>query len=416
MLDTSSPEKVERVLKAYSDHVNPTLAKLLKLSGYALVEERAEGIYIWASGRKYMDLLGSYGAIVLGHRHPEVVKAVKNALDTMPLSSKVFLSEPLGQLSEALAELTGLDYVFLCNSGAEAVEAAIKMVRASTGRKVIISTLNSFHGKTMGALSVTGRDIYKKGLPPMDQYVRFVPYGDVDAIANAIDDDVAGVILEPIQGEGGIIVPPDDYLPKVREITAERGVALILDEIQTGMGRTGYFFAFQRYGIKPDMVTLAKGLGGGVVPIGALVSSKEYWKPLIEHPTYHTSTFGGNPLATSAALATIKVLRDSSLIKEAERKGEKLLSSLNSLKNAYPEIIADVRGRGLMIGLEVTDESLAGGIFYELVKRGILTAYTLNQPKVIRIEPPLIITDEQIEEAMSKFDEALSEVKRMFAL
>ncbi len=400
------------VLSLYSEHVNPTLAKLLKLSGYALVEEHAEGVFIYAGGRRLLDLLACYGALVLGHRHPKVVEAVKRQLELLPLSTKVLLNEQMANLAKRLAELSGLKYVFFSNSGAEAVEAALKLARLATGKLTIISTWNSYHGKTLGALSVTGRDIYRKGLESIMPGTVFVEYGNLEAVEQILRtrDDIAGIIVEPVQGEGGVNVPPEGYLKGLRELTAKYGVLLIIDEVQTGMGRLGKMFAYQLEDIVPDILILAKGLGGGVVPIGATLGTERVWKPLIEYPTYHTSTFGGNPLACSAGLATIETLIGESIIDGVPRKSELLMRGLRELWERYPELIADLRGKGLLIGLEMRDTGIAGAVFYGLIRRGVLTAYTLNQPKVIRIEPPLIIEEGHIRDALDALELTLKEV------
>ncbi len=292
----------------FERHVNPGLAGLLRFTGLDVVEDHAEGVYVWdTSGRRYLDFLGLYGTLNLGHRHPRVVEAVKRQLDRMPMSVRVMISEPTARLAERLAEITpgDLSMSFFGNSGAEAVEAAFKLARIHTGKPEIITTERGFHGKTLGALSLTPKAEYQDPVRPLVPGVKVAPYGDAAAVAAAIGPETAAVIVEPVQGEGGVIVPPEGYLRELREITRERGVLLILDEVQTGMGRTGRLWAAEWEGVEPDLLTSAKALGGGVMPIGAVVGRAELFEPFKENPLIHSSTFGGNPLAAAAALADI---------------------------------------------------------------------------------------------------------------
>jgi putrescine aminotransferase len=406
----------DEVLEKYRNHVNPSLARLLRLMGCNIVEEHSSGSSIFdTSGRRYIDCLGGYGVFSAGHRHPRIIRAVKDQLDKMPLGSKVFLNKPLADLSEALARVApgNLQYSFFCNSGTEAVEGALKLARLYTGRREIISTNNSFHGKTFGALSATGREMFRKPFEPLLPCFKHVPYNDANAIREAITGDTAAVILEPIQGEGGIIVPDDDYLPAVRKICTDKGVLLIADEIQTGLGRTGKTFACQHWNIVPDILVLAKALGGGVMPVGAFMSTPEIWKSFAANPLIHTSTFGGNPLACVAALEFIEVLEEERLSENANHLGNYLMKGLNEVHSRYPQVINEVRGKGLMIGVELTKEGLAGVIFPEMVKEGVLTAFTLNNPKVIRFEPPLVITKEEINTVLQVFEKIVEKSKEM---
>ncbi len=401
---------MDGAFERFERHINPGLAGLLRFTGLDRVEERAEGVYVWdKSGKRYLDFLGLYGTLNLGHRHPRVVEAVKRQLDRMPMSVRVMVPEPTARLAARLAELTpeGLSMVFFGNSGAEAVEAAFKLARIHTGKPGIVTTEGGFHGKTMGALSLTPKPEYQRPVEPLVPGVKVVPYGDARAVAEAIDDATAAVIVEPIQGEGGVRVPPDGYLRALRRITAERGVLLIVDEVQTGLGRTGRFWGVEWEGVAPDLLTSAKALGGGVMPIGAAIGRPELFEVFRENPLVHSSTFGGNPLAAAAALAAIEVTLEEDLPARARELGDYLIAGLRQLADAWPAFVAEVRGRGLMVGVEFTDPDIGALVISELAERGVLTAFGLNNPKVVRLEPPLIVERGQIDAALLAFEDAL---------
>ena len=400
----------EKTINNYEEYINPSLARLFRFMGLDVVEERAEECYIYDNqGHRYLDCLGGYGTYSLGHRHPEVVAAVKNQLDKMPLSSRVLFNQTVGELAAKLAAITpgDLKYSFFCHSGTEAVEGAMKIARIHKKKPGIISTINAFHGKTLGSLSATGRDVFRAPCEPLLPHFKHVPFGDADAIAAAIDEYTAAVILEPIQGEGGINVPGDDFLPKVREICNEKDVLLIIDEVQTGLGRTGKLFAVEHWGVEPDLMCMAKALGGGVMPIGAFIAKQEVWEPFFSSPFIHTSTLGGNPLAAAAALACLDVMAKEDLVKQAQVKGDYLLKKLHAIAETVPEAVQEIRGKGLMIGIELTKEGLGGFVLNELIQDEIIVAFTFNNQKVIRLEPPLIITEEQINKVIASVEKAL---------
>jgi len=409
----SGKEKiVEETINRYENYINPAMARLFRFMGLDTIEHNAsQAIITDIHGKKYIDCLGGYGCFNVGHRHPKVLQAVEKQLHRMPLSSKILFSEMQGKLAEKLAKITpgDLQYTFFCNSGTEAVEGALKLARLYTKKTEIISTKNSFHGKTFGALSATGREIFTAPCQPLLPGFTHVPFGDFAALQSAITKNTAAFILEPIQGEGGIILPPDDYLSKVRQICDEKGILLILDEVQTGLARTGKMFASMHYDVIPDILTMAKALGGGVMPIGAFIARPAIWEVFVESPFIHTSTFGGNPLACSAGFATIEVIEEEDLAKKAKEKGDYFLQALDSLQAKYPLLIAQVRGKGLLIGLELCNEGIGGMLMSELINRGIIVAYTLNNPKVIRIEPPLVITQEQIDYVIKALNESLEQ-------
>jgi len=401
---------VLETIEKYEKYVNPAVARLFRFMGLSAVEWEASGCIITDSaGKEYIDCLGGYGVFSLGHRHPKVVAAVKEQLDRMPLSGKVLFNKPLADLSQMLAEITpgDLQYSFVVNSGAEAVEGALKLARIHTGRSKVVATVNSFHGKTFGALSASGREIFRTPFEPLLQNFVHVPFGNAEALEAAVDEQTAAVILEPVQGEGGIIVPPDGYLAAVRVACDRVGALLIADEVQTGLGRTGKMFAVDHEGVVPDIITTAKALGGGVMPIGAFTARPRVWEQYITSPFLHTTTFGGNPLACSAAVAAIKVLQEENLPAKACDTGSYMLTGLKSLKAAFPDVIAEVRGKGLMIGIELTKEGVGGFLMSELIARGVIVAYTLNNPKVVRVEPPLIIDRGLVDKVLKAFAEAV---------
>ncbi|MBI3721785.1 MAG: aspartate aminotransferase family protein, partial [Fimbriimonas ginsengisoli] len=350
------PDKLfEDVFEKYCAHFNPGLARLVTFAGFG-IEMEAEGCIITDhEGRRFIDCLGGYGTFALGHRHPKVVEAVKRQLDSLALSGKAFLTKQVADLAAKLAEITpeGLEYCFFCNSGTEAVEAALKFAKATTGRSRFVSTEGSYHGKTIGALSVTGREKYRKPFEPLLPGVAFVPYGDAAAAVAAIDDKTAAMIVEPVQGEGGIIVPPDGYLRELRKACDAHGALLIADEVQSGLGRSGYLFACEHDGISPDLMPLAKSLGGGVMPLGVVIGTQAVWDAVFgPNPLAHTSTFGGNALACAAGLAALEVLLSENLTERSRVLGAKMKAAFEEVARRHADLVLEVRGRGLMIGVE----------------------------------------------------------------
>lgn len=408
----ASEERSARVFDLYTKHVNPYLARLMAFAGFG-VEVEAQGCYIYDDqGRAYLDCLGGYGVFALGHRHPAVVEAVKKQLDRLPLSGKTFFNELQAELAARLAAVTprAISMTFFSNSGAEAVEAALKFARKATGRHEIVAALGGYHGKTFGALSVTGRKKYREPFEPLLPGVKFVPYGDAGALRQAVGAKTAAVILEPVQGEGGIIVPPEGYLREARLSCDQYGALLIIDEVQTGLGRTGSMFGVDHEGIEPDLMTLAKALGGGVMPIGATCGTADIWERVFsDNPLLHTSTFGGNPLACAAGLATLDVIEREGLVQRAREVGLVLQNALAEVQRAFPKLVVAVRGRGLMLGVEFAMDEVGEITIAQMVKRGLVAAYTLNNPRVIRFEPPLVLTEEQARWVGATFGEALGE-------
>jgi putrescine aminotransferase len=380
------------------NHLNQAYSH--KLAGAeGAVEFSDQGVFTYdINGKRYLDCLGGFGIFNIGHRHPRVIEAVKAQLDQVCLHSQELLNPWAAHLASQLAALApgDLQYCFFCNSGTEAVEGALKLARLASRKTEIISTKNSYHGVSMGALSATGREVFRKPFEPLLYGFKHVAFGDIEALEEAITKDTAAVILEPIQGEGGINVPPVGYLRKVRQLTRKKGVLLILDEVQTALGRTGRMFACEHEGVVPDIICLAKALGGGVMPIGCFMASRKIWKALEPNPTIHNSTFGGNPLACTAASTTLEVLVDEHLPARSAVMGNYFMRRLRETRERYPQYIFDVRGRGLLIGLEFQTKEIREATQQELFYRGVLVAGTMNANRTIRIEPPLIITESQI--------------------
>lgn len=403
----------EEVMTRYEQYINPAATKLFRFIGLASVEGRGEGWTVTdTEGQSFIDCLGGYGMFALGHRHPKVVEAVERQLHAMPMSGKVLFNEPMALLAEKLAAITpgDLQYSFFCNSGTEAVEGCLKMARLATGRQEIIATDNAFHGKTFGSLTATGRDLYRTPFQPLVPGFRHVPFGDLAALEAAVTDQTAAVIVEPIQGEGGIIVPPDGYLKQVEELCHAKGALLIADEIQTGMGRTGRWFGCDHDGARPDLMAVSKALGGGVMPIGAFVGTAQAWAGFVEAPFIHTSTFGGGEMACAAGVATLQVIEEEGLLDKAARDGAYFKAGLEKIAAEFPRVIRTVRGRGMMMGLELTKEGAGGMLMALMIAQHVLVAYTLNNPKVIRIEPPLILPVAVIDQVLALLHDAVRQV------
>ncbi len=349
---------------------------------------------------------------------PKIVKAVADQLCRMPLSSQELLDPLRGALAELLGEITpgDLQYSFFINNGTDAVEGAIKLARLYTGKTNFISSLRGFHGKSCGALSLLGKWEYREPFLPLLPGIHFVEFGDAEAVedelykADQTGKGIAAVIMEPIQGEAGAVVPPDDFWPRIRRACDEYGALLIADEVQTGLGRTGKLFGVDHWGVVPDIMCLGKAIGGGVMPLSAFISTPKIWSVLENNPFIHSSTFGGNPLACAAGIAAINVTLEEDLPGQAARKGKRLLARLIGLKMRFDRIIRRVGGRGLLLGLEFANTEVGYKIVAGLFRRGVLVAGTLTNSKTVRIEPALNIPDKLIEQVLDAFEETLREV------
>ena len=369
-------------------------------------------------GREFIDCLGGYGIYSAGIRHPKIVRAVADQLARMPLSSQELLDPLRGALAELLGEISpgDLQYSFFINNGTDAVEGAIKLARLYTGKTNFISSLRGFHGKSCGALSLLGKWQYREPFLPLLPGIQFVEFGDAEAVidelykADATGAGVAAVIMEPVQGEAGAIVPPDDFWPRIRKACDEYGALLIADEVQTGLGRTGKMFGVEHWNTVPDILCLGKALGGGVMPLSAFISTPKIWKVLESNPFIHTSTFGGNPLACAAGIAAVNVTLEEDLPGQAARKGKYFLGQLIALQLSYDRLIRKARGKGLLLGLEFVNTEVGYKVVAGLFKRGVLVAGTLTNSKVVRIEPALNIPDALIDRVLDALEDTLREV------
>jgi putrescine aminotransferase len=390
------------VFENYKNYVNPPLARVMKISG-SPIEVRALGCTIWDSnGKAYLDFAGGYGVFTLGHSHPRVIAAVREQMERMSLSGKTMFNPVLGRAAKRLAELApgDLQISFWCNSGTEAVEGAVKLARAATKRTKIVATHDAFHGKTFGALSISGREAFQTPFRPLLEDVGHVDYGDTSHLEFALRD-AAAFIVEPVQGEGGVNVPPPGYMRAVRDACDRTGALFIADEVQTGLGRCGFLFGCDRDKVVPDLMTLAKGLSGGIVPVGAFIARAEVWnRAYAKAPLVHTSTFGGSEIACAAALAAMNVLLEDGLVENARVRGEQLMAGCNAIAADFPGVVREVRGLGLLVGVELTNEGYGGWIIPEMLKAGVTAAWTLNQQRVIRLEPPLVVTSGEVETAL----------------
>jgi putrescine aminotransferase len=422
-----SPEQAAKIQADTVDNFNFYYNRGYLEYRKSLIELREDPALEWAgegstfqdlSGRTYIDCLGGYGIYSAGIRHPKVVQAVTDQLKRMPLSSQELLDPLRGALAALLGEITpgDLQYSFFINNGTDAVEGAIKLARVYTGKTNFISSLRGFHGKSCGSLSLLGRWEYREPFLPLLPGIHFVEFGDAEAVedelykADQTGKGIAAVIMEPVQGEAGAIVPPDDFWPRIRKACDEYGTLLIADEVQTGLGRTGKLFGVDHWGVVPDIMCLGKALGGGVMPLSAFISTPKIWSVLENNPFIHSSTFGGNPLACAAGIAAINVTLAEDLSGQAARKGNYILAQLIRLKMRFDRLVHRVGGRGLLLGIEFVNTEIGYKVVSGLFRRGVLVAGTLTNSKVVRIEPALNIPDRLIGEVLSALEDTLKEV------
>lgn len=418
---------IEESMRNFAEHFNKgwlDYRKSVTQAGqWAATEWTGRGaVFEDVLGRKYIDWLGGFGMMDLGWSHPEVVEAVAAQLRRTPMPSQELIDPLRGVLARLMADITpgDLKFAWFAASGTESIEAAIKLAKVYTQKPAFIVAVKAFHGKTMASLSMLGKADYRQPLGLLYAGpVYHVPFGDAEAverqleICDKIGVGVAGVLMEPIQGEAGGIVPPDDFWPRIREATKKHGVLLIADEVQTGLGRTGKLWGVDHWNVVPDIIAVAKSLGGGVMPVCAVCTTEEIFQPFMyPNPFLQTTTTGGGALACSAAIAAIHVTIRDRLWEAAAEKGDYIISRVRDLAGKYPQIYQDVTGKGLLIGQHFQKPEIGGRVAAELFKRGVLVSGTLTSAQTVRIEPPLVITYEEIDEGLNRLAEAVDEVAR----
>jgi len=424
-LDESTAQQISKeTVDNFVNHFNKGWVDYRKsvteAGDYAGTEWRGHGIYYYdVFGQEYIDCLGGYGALDLGWSHPEVVEAVRAQAGKSGIPSQELMDPLRGVLARLLAHITpgDIDHSFFVNSGTETIEGALKIAKLYTGKHNFISTVSAFHGKTLGSLSVMGKKDYREALQPFGGQTFYVPFGDADALEKQLEIcakvgiEIAAFIAEPIQGEAGAIVPPDQYWPKVREICNSYEILLICDEVQTGMGRTGKLWGVEHWNIVPDILCVAKSLGGGLMPMGAFMGNGKIWSAFEDpNPFIHTTTTGGNPMACAAAIAAINVTLREKLPEKAAELGGYFIDKLKEFAEKYPQVYKSITGKGLLIGQHFQEPEIGYQIAAGLFKRKVLVAGTLISANTVRFEPALIITREQIDEVLNRLDDVLQEV------
>lgn len=409
------PELVD----AYRRHVNAGMARIFDLSN-SPAEVRSEGSVVFDEQENaYLDC-GGYCVFLLGHCHPDIVAAVTHAVNRHPLATRLLFEPRIAEAAEALSSITpaGLDYVWLANSGAEAVEAALKLCRLS-GRRRVVAVDQAFHGKTMGALSLTGKDTYRMPFEPLLGDVVHVPFSNVSAVARelAAHRGACALFIEPIQSEGGVRIPPAGYLAELRELCDRYDALFVADEISTGFGRLGTWWGVDAENVVPDILLAGKALGGGVVPVSAMIANATVFEPLNRDPLLHTSTCAGSPLAAAAVLAAVDVARSLQAPVLAARIGNELLRRLREIVIGIGSgLVREVRGRGLLIGIECEREHYAAEIMIELLRRRVIVAHSLNSHHVVRLTPPAVLSHDEQEWLLGAIEESLLTVADRYGL
>ncbi|MFZ5635605.1 MAG: aspartate aminotransferase family protein [Pseudomonadota bacterium] len=412
-----TPVEIEEVIDTHHDHVNSGMARLMRLLNVG-IETSADGAYVVDhQGTRYLDC-GGYCVFLIGRRHPKALKAAYTQLETIALGSRLLINRQQADAAKALAAIApvGLDYVWFANSGAESVEAAIKIARMN-GKRRFIAMKGGYHGKTTGALSLTHSPKYRAPFLPLLPDVDFIDYDDIHALNDAIGEDGsdAAVILEPIQSEAGVVIPGDGYLKAVERACRSTGAMLIMDEISTGLGRTGAWWYCTEENVVPDILLCGKALSGGLVPVSALICSADLYRGLNINPLIHTSTFAGSPLVSAVVKATIETLVDLDAPMRARTIGSRIASGIQAIqsRHGYP-FVADVRGRGLLIAIEFTDEAYAGEFLLEMVSNGVLISHSLNAHAIARLTPPLMLSDVDIALLLTAVDNSLSSIHKRY--
>jgi putrescine aminotransferase len=411
-MTTSTDDVLENVRK----HLSEGRAALAEMFGGHLEHSSHGAVLRTRDGEEFLNCAG-YGVFILGATHPRITEAVIDQVRRHPLSSRVLLDPLAGDAARTLIEVCppGLEQVYFTGSGAEATEAAIKLARAQ-GRRRLITTDGGYHGKTMGALSLTARDLYQAPFRPLLPSVECIPYGDPGALADLLADGVPSCfVVEPIQGEGGVVIPPTGYLKEVGRICRRHGCLFVVDEILTGLGRVGRWWGVDEEGVTPDVMLVGKGLSGGVVPVAALVATREAFAPFSKDPFLHTSTFAGAPVAMVAARAAVETIRDEDVPAAAARIGRRILHGLRrSAEVRCGHLVREVRGSGLLIGVEMADAGIVGELFMELFDQRILVNHSLNNSAVARLTPPVTLASQQIDRLLKGFDAAFAALGARF--
>ncbi|GCE03862.1 putrescine aminotransferase [Dictyobacter aurantiacus] len=407
---------VENFAKYYNSGFIEYRKSVSEAGDFASVEWTGRGAtFRDVMGKEYIDCLGGFGLFNLGWAHPKVIGAVQAQLQKSPLPTQELLDPLRGMLAHLLAEITpgDIQYSFFVASGTEAVEGAMKIAKLYTRKSGFIAAVRGFHGKTTGSLSLTGKSVFRRPAMPLHNNIYHVPFGDADAveqqlrIAREVGNDIAAVVMEPIQGEAGAIVPSEDFWPRLRQLCDEYEVLLIADEVQTGLGRTGKLWGVEHWDVAPDIITSAKALGGGVMPVGAFMATPKIWSVFNSNPFIHTSTTGGNPLACAAAIAAINVTLEENLVEQAAEKGEYFMRHLRGIAALHPDIYTDITGKGLLIGQHFVNDDIGYEIASGLFKRGVLISGTLNNSRVIRVEPPLVMTRDEIDTVLNRLEDTI---------
>jgi len=413
-MDVAEYDRIkEQALADFAKYVNPQKARILKNAGLDIIEGRREGASVWdLTGKRYIDCITSAGTFNVGRHNPEIVEALKKALDDYDLGIFLLCRKPQADLAKKLAEITpgDLRYSMFGCGGGEANDFALKLARGFTMKTEIISTTKAYHGHTGLSLAAIGREEYKKPFLPLAPGFTLVPFNDLSAMEAAMSDQTAAVIIEPVQGEGGVHPAGDDYLRGLRALCDRREALLIFDEIQTGFGRTGRMFCAEHSGVVPDIMTVGKSLGGSLYPITATIYREELGDFLMTNPFIHLSTFGGSDLGCIVGLAAIDYIVRNDLPGNARLMGERFQAGFDRLRDRYPEVLLETRRKGLMMGLQFTNPSLGPRMSYQLAQNGVLAIYSGNDPSVMRLMPSLVIRAEEADEVIEALDRSIAAV------
>lgn len=408
-------ELKKQALADFTEYVNPQKARVLKNSGLDIIEGKREGASVWdITGAKYIDCITSAGSFNVGRRNPEIIQALKDALDEYDLGVFLMCSKPKADLAKKFAEITpgDLQYTMYGCGGGEANDFAIKLARGFSMKSEIISTVKAYHGHTGFSLAAIGREEYKKPFYPMVPGYLQVPFNDISAMEEAITEDTAAIMLELVQGEGGIHLATQEYVEGIRKLCDDNEVLFIADEIQTGFGRTGKMFCVDHFGVVPDIMTVAKSLGGALYPISATIYREELGDFVMTHPFTHLSTFGGSDLGCIVGLAVIDWLIENKIPEHAAKMGERFQKGFDDLLTRFPELFLEVRRKGLMMGLQYTNDSIGPRMSYQLAQNSVMAIYTGNEPSVMRLMPSLVITLEEVDFVLEALDASMAEIMK----